>query len=199
MKKIFFFALFAMPLLGFAQAKEPTDKKLWNEQNAEATYSEMAERIQKAEASAIELLNDAKFDSDYLIGPVKQTLYAIKYLGVIRSQNGVPVLCKQLMFKQFFNSIVGDRLLYPASAALVNIGTPAIDGLLAEITQTGTSVEYRRVALGVLEEISGAEKVLPLLKESRAKQNEDGGKRLDVLISEFEQHLKKIEENDGGK
>jgi hypothetical protein len=192
--KTIFYAFCFIAVAGYAFAAE-TGKNSWSEENAEATYGELAERIQNAEALAIDLLRDAKFDDEYFSGPVKQSLYAIKFLGLVRSRKAVPVLCDRLLFKQFFNSIVGDRLLYPASAALVEIGDPAVHGLLTRVAQFETSLEYRRVAIGILDEIVGAEKLLPLIKEFRSKQEKQAADRIAVLQKEYEEHLKRLGEN----
>jgi hypothetical protein len=141
-----------LPQLALAQDKKAGK---WSEEKAEGTSRSLVGNLELEEAEAIRLLEDAAFDKR-----PKAAYHAVKFLGGIRSVKAVPVLCDRLLYKQkavFYDGVVGDREDHPATAALVNIGLPAIEGLLLKMTSTKTTQRYRDAAMDVIIEIVGHE------------------------------------------
>lgn len=146
-------------LFTFRAAGQGKDEEKWAEEKAEITTAIGLRDVKKLESEAIKLLDDEKA----LPKRPKAAFYAVKYLEAIRSQSAIPVLCDRLLYEQqvkFYDSFPGDRNTYPASAALVAIGHPAVEGLLLKMTTTDTSPKYRDVAVGILIELVGEEGVI---------------------------------------
>jgi hypothetical protein len=175
-----------------AQDSEKKSAGIWDENTAKAAYADLKAKNDQAEEEAIKLLADNALNHQRLWG----TYYAIKYLESIRSVKGVPALCERLLYEQYFNEIVEDKLKHPAVAALVAIGAPGAKGLLTKIAIGETDQAYRLVALGVVEEITGPDKVVATIREFRQQlQKEEEIKRLDVLMHDYEKKSGKLGEN----
>lgn len=137
----------------------------------EAQVSGQLAKLQRDEEEAIKLLSDPAS----LPKSPQAAYYAIKYLEGIRSIKAISVLCERLLYEQkveAFISPVGDADTFPASAALVKIGHPSVEGLLRVIGTTNTSQKYRDVAVGVLAEILGKDGVRDAVERFRKTATE---------------------------
>jgi hypothetical protein len=142
-----------------------------SESSSQRTLLSRQSRIQDDEMRAIRVLQDL----DSLDKHPKAAFFALKFLEAIRSTKAIPVLCDRLIYEQrfeAFRSPVGDRQTYPASAVLVAVGRPAIDGLLLKISTSETDIQYREVARGVISEIVGRDRVIELIDRFAATQRD---------------------------
>lgn len=165
------------------------EDEMWDEEKARFTFGELHVQIEAAEDEAIRLVSSGREIEKRPQG----AFYAIKYLGLIRSVEAVPVLCDQLLYEQQvvkYREIVGDKFIYPCVGALARIGLPAVEGLLKKISNSETSTKYRQVAMDVIAiEIVGVRDVTGTVERYEASaeitKKEVQRERLNLFKKEF--------------
>lgn len=165
--------------------------KLWSEDNAEFRAAELIVMVQQDEAEAIRYLETFRVkpkQPEQNFMPEGATK-AIAFLGAIRSVKAASILCDHLIWQRQHDSVVGPRLRYPASAALVQIGTPAVPRLLTQIARGDVDIKYRQVALGVLVDILGKDSVQIAIDNFKITDDDvdkiEGRKRLESFKRDF--------------
>ena len=172
--------------------------QMWDERSAAKSYEDLSSTIRKAESEAIQLLKDSSGLQQRPAG----AFYAMRYLGEIRSQKAIPVLCDNLLYEQEviqYNELVDERQKYPAVTALLGIGYPSVRGLLRKVASRETSSKYRHVAMYVLVEVLGKDRVLPEIAYHEAafsKKDTGGTQRLQAFIRDFKKRYHLTEKND---
>jgi hypothetical protein len=164
-------------------APVPTPAKL--EGFRTKTYS-----VYQWELEAIALLGDrAKIKKN-----IAEALRALAYLKTIRSKRAVPVLCKLLLFEPLqglSDSPQPAEERCPVYAVLVEIGYPAVPGLLHEIATSETSEEYRALCMVLLGGVVGPTRVVDeIRKAKRRHKGETAQARLARLEMEYDRAVK---------
>ncbi len=105
---------------------------------------------------------------------------AVVLLGEFRSVRSIPFLIDHLTLRVFEKHLQTTMNLYPCVGALVDIGSPSLDPLLARVAQTDDP-ETARLAAYVFVEVLGNRVAVDFIGDRRGKLTAPAARRLKQL------------------